>query len=180
MSHPLDAFERIYVINLPSRSDRRLEMAEQLSRIGLVLGSSRVRLFEAVRPDGAGGFPNRGAHGCFMSHLGVLREAAADRLTRVLILEDDLNFSDDFLERAPAALARAASAECAIFYGGYEVESLPPSSAATVEPLRLKTNAPGSEPASVAYQSLAETATCGSAVSLSLMVIVTALTPLGR
>ena len=68
-----------------------------------------------------------------MSHLAVLRLAVADRLARVLILEDDLNFSDDFLERAPAALARAASADCAIFYGGYELEALPPTSAATVE-----------------------------------------------
>jgi len=63
----------------------------------------------------------------------VLREAAADRLARVLVLEDDCNFSDDFLERAPAALARATSAECAIFYGGYEQGPEPSSTAATVE-----------------------------------------------
>jgi hypothetical protein len=129
----LDAYERIYVINLRSRSDRRTEMAGQLQRIGLVLGSPGVRLFEAVRPADAGAFPSRGARGCFMSHLGVLREAATDRLARVLILEDDLNFSGDFLERAPAALARAASPECAIFYGGYEIEALPSSTAGTVE-----------------------------------------------
>lgn len=133
MNHPLDAYERIYVINLPSRADRRLEMAEQLDRIGLVLGSPRVRLFEAVRPADAGGFPSRGAHGCFMSHLGVLREAAAERLSRVLILEDDLNFSDDFPERAPAILPRAGTPDCAIFYGGYELEPLPPPSAVAVE-----------------------------------------------
>jgi len=133
MIHPLDAYERIYVINLPSRSDRRVEMAEQLQRIGLVLGSPCVRLFKAVQPADAGAFSSRGARGCFMSHLGVLREATADRLARVLVLEDDCNFSEDFLERAPAALARAGSAECAIFYGGYELGSLPPSTAATVE-----------------------------------------------
>ena len=133
MTHPLDAYERIYVINLPDRVDRRVEMADQLDRIGLVLGSPRVRLFKAVRPSDGSGFPSRGAHGCFMSHLGVLREAVADRLDRVLILEDDLNFTDDFSERAPAVLARAASPDCAIFYGGYELESLSASTAATME-----------------------------------------------
>jgi glycosyl transferase, family 25 len=133
MTHPLDAYERIYVINLPDRVDRRVEMADQLDRIGLVLGSPRVRLFKAVRPSDGGGFPSRGARGCFMSHLGVLREATVDRLARVLILEDDLNFTDDFSERAPAVLARAASPDCAIFYGGYELEPLSASTAATME-----------------------------------------------
>jgi hypothetical protein len=133
MSDLLDVYERIYVINLPSRSDRRVEMAEQLQRIGLRLGSPRVRLFAAIRPADAGAFPSRGARGCFMSHLGVLREAAADRLARVLILEDDCNFSDDFSQQAPAALARAASAECAIFYGGGQLGPLPPSTEAAVE-----------------------------------------------
>jgi GR25 family glycosyltransferase involved in LPS biosynthesis len=37
MSEPLDIFQKIYVINLAARTDRRREMQEQFDRIGLRL-----------------------------------------------------------------------------------------------------------------------------------------------
>lgn len=121
MTHPFDQIQRIYIINLAARADRRAEMGEQLERIGLGLQFAKVRLFEAIRPNDAGGFPSVGARGCFMSHLGALRDATAAGFERILILEDDLNFSPDFMDRAPAIMARAAAADCAMFYGGYEI-----------------------------------------------------------
>ena len=124
MTHPFDQIQRIYIINLATRADRRAEMAEQLERIGLGLQSEKVRLFEAIHPDDAGGFPSVGARGCFMSHLAVLRDATAAGLERILILEDDLNFSPDFMVRAPAIMVHAAAADCAVFYGGYEIADL--------------------------------------------------------
>ncbi len=89
--NPLAPFERIYVINLRSRADRRREMAAQLASIGLSFDSPQVRLFNAVRPDDRGAFDGIGVRGAFMSHLGVLRDAAG--LRNVLILEEDLNFN---------------------------------------------------------------------------------------
>jgi glycosyl transferase, family 25 len=109
-------FDRIYVINLPFRLDRRREIEQQLAAVGLTFQSPQVRLFEAVRPPDAAGFPTVGTHGCFLSHLGVLRDAAG--LSRIAIFEDDLNFSRDFLERAPAMFQDLASnPEWRFFYG---------------------------------------------------------------
>jgi len=123
MKHPLDLFDRIYIINLASRADRRAEMQEQLQRIGLSLQSPRVHLFEAVRPPNAGGFPSLGARGCFLSHLGVLQHAEANGLHRVLILEDDLNFSADFMKRGAGVLEQLNQEDWAVFYGGYHLPS---------------------------------------------------------
>ena len=108
------------VINLPHRDDRRREFADQLKRIGLSFDNPQVRLFEAVRPTEAAGFPTLGARGCFLSHLGVLREALAAGLDGVLICEDDLDFSPDMIRRLPAITAELKRQPWGLFYGGYE------------------------------------------------------------
>jgi glycosyl transferase family 25 len=86
-------FDRIYVINLPHREDRRREIAQELARVGLGWDSPIVRLFDAVRPVDRGDFPSIGARGCFLSHLGVLNEAIEHGYQSVLILEDDMDWA---------------------------------------------------------------------------------------
>lgn len=113
-----NAFDRVYVINLPSRADRREEMDEQLRRVGLALDAPRVRLFPAVRPADAGPFSSIGARGCFMSHLAVLREAQSRQEQTILVLEDDANFARDFERFAAPVADQLAATEWAIFYGG--------------------------------------------------------------
>lgn len=83
-------FDRIYIVNLPERDDRRAEMDAELSRCGLKADSKHIRYFRAIRPDSAGDFPSLGSRGCFMSHLEILRDAEHDGLERILVLEDDL------------------------------------------------------------------------------------------
>lgn len=122
MRHPFGIFQRIYIINLESRRDRRLEMDSQLSRIGLALDHPGISLFKAVRPKEAGKFPTTGARGCFMSHLGVLRDATQAGLECILILEDDVNFASDFMERAPAVFTCAHVEGWSVFYGGHRIE----------------------------------------------------------
>ncbi len=123
MSHPLGIFEKIFVINLASRPDRRREMDRQLGRLGLSLGSAEVELFRAVRPSDAGGFPTLGSRGCFLSHLGVLKDAAAAGFGPILILEDDLNFADDFMPRMAIVAEGLRLRNWSIFYGGYRVRT---------------------------------------------------------
>lgn len=103
--HPIEFFERTYIVNLKERADRRREMDEQLANAGLLADGDRIRYFPAVRPEHAGDFPSIGARGCFMSHLQILEEAARDGLRNVLVLEDDLDFdtrlhtaSDKFMQ----------------------------------------------------------------------------------
>ena len=121
----LPPFERIYVLNLAERADRRREVEVQLRRFGLSLGVEPVRLFRAIRPAEARPFPSIGARGCFMSHLGMLREAARDGLGSVLILEDDVDFAPDAEARLPALLEALRRHDWSIFYGGYELHGEP-------------------------------------------------------
>ena len=116
----MTAFERVYIINLPERGDRRAEVARQFDRIGHPVDGDRVRFFTATRPADKGPFPSIGARGCFMSHLRVLEDALAAGLDSVLICEDDLDFAPDLATRDLAGDAAAGGADWRIFYGGYE------------------------------------------------------------
>lgn len=128
MPSPLEIFDRISIINLPYRADRRREIAQQLARFGLALDRDPVRLFPAVRPTDTGGFPSIGARGCFLSHLGVLQQARADRVRRLLILEDDFDFADGLTEQNLArVLDELSSQPWALFYGGHRLPRAPDS-----------------------------------------------------
>jgi hypothetical protein len=112
-------FAATYIINLRSRPDRRSEMAAQLARIGLGFTSPRVTLFEVSKPDDPAGFDTAGVRGCFLSHLDVLRDARASGSDSVLILEDDLNFGEDFPARFDAVAHWLQTYEWGMFYGSY-------------------------------------------------------------
>ena len=88
----LHGFDRICIINLPHRADRRRAVTQELRRLGVAVDGDRVRFFAGVRPDAAEGFPSIGARGCYLSHLAVLAQARADGVRRLLVLEDDVMF----------------------------------------------------------------------------------------
>lgn len=112
-----DAFDRIRIVNLASRTDRRAEMERELRRVGLS-GDPRVAFFPAVTCSDSGQFPNRGAHGCFRSHQTLIEEAAQARHS-LLILEDDC----DFL--TPEIATFRLPERWDILYGGYNEASDP-------------------------------------------------------
>ena len=123
--HALEYFQRIYVINLQHRSDRRREMAAQLNAIGLTFDAPNVQLVEAVRPKDSGGFPSIGTRGCFLSHLGVLRDAQKNKLDRILLFEDDLNFVSDFTVQMKPVTKALTQRDWSIFYGSYSMRASP-------------------------------------------------------
>ena len=106
----IDAFDRIRIINLRSRADRRREMAGELKRLGLK-NDPRVEFFEAIAPADRGKWRTIGEHGCYLSHLAVLRQAALAGES-ILLLEDDCDFTD-------AAQTSDWGAGSDIFYGGF-------------------------------------------------------------
>lgn len=114
----LDTVDRIVVVNLARRPDRRREMAGQLARLGLAFDDDRVLRFDACSFDDPAGFPTAGTRGCFHSHLGVWRDAAARGDRSVLLLEDDLDFVPDIERRLPEALAALQRHDWTLFYGG--------------------------------------------------------------
>ena len=120
VTHPFFAgFDRVYVINLPSRPDRRREIDRQLQRVGLSLEHPKVKLFDAVRPDDPGGFDSVGARGCFESHQGVLADARRDDLDRVFIFEDDADLTRAFLRDGGKLAGQARDKDWALMYLGY-------------------------------------------------------------
>lgn len=105
-------FDRIRIINLPSRPDRRAEMMGELERIGLV-DDPRVEFAEGILVQADDMHPWRapGEKGVFTAQLNVLREAAAANES-VLILEDDVDFTN-------AAKRWGRPPDVDIAYGGY-------------------------------------------------------------
>jgi hypothetical protein len=113
----LHTFGRIVVINLPERADRRREIDAELRRAGLSLDHPAVELFAAIRPDAADGFPSRGAHGAFRSHLGVMERMLACGWDRALILEDDMEFAPGFADRLPRLAQALQARDWGMVYG---------------------------------------------------------------
>jgi glycosyl transferase family 25 len=105
-----DQFDRIRIVNLPDRKDRRIEMNRQLKEVSL-WNDPRVAYFEAVSFDEPGPFLRKGSRGAFTSHLILLREAA-EAAESILILQDDCDFLPGIETYEMPA--------CDVFYGGYE------------------------------------------------------------
>ena len=122
----LSVFDAIYVINLVSRPDRLRDIKVQLSRLGLSFDDPKVVLFPASRPVTSGDFPTRGAKGCFESHLAILRDLETRGLNRVLILEDDADFSSNIDEILFPLLRDLSQSEWDIFLG-YPPDGFRPS-----------------------------------------------------
>ncbi len=115
----IDFFDRVYVINLPSRADRRQEMAQELDRAGMPFMLGKVELFSAIRPDSPGPFESIGYRGAFLSHLNVIKKARAEQLRNVLILEDDLELREDFQQYEAILLRELADQDWDIVHFGY-------------------------------------------------------------
>lgn len=114
--------DRVYVLNLESRPDRRKDIEIELKRTGFTSGDDVVRIFRAIRPENPGPFPSIGARGCFLSQLGVLREARDAGHRAILLLEDDAAFSPAFLTDGAALLAELEGTDWAMAYLGHRVD----------------------------------------------------------
>ncbi len=106
-----DFYDRVRIISLKHRTDRRADMRRQLAKVGR-LNDPKVSFFDAISADEPGLFASKGCHGCFLSHMNVLIEAAAAGES-VLVLEDDCDFA------VPAALDVKVPADCDVYWGGY-------------------------------------------------------------
>ncbi len=88
----IDYFDRLYIIHLPERTDRYVELERELWQIGIEIDDPRVAFMHGSWPDSSNGFASVGVYSNFMCHLRILREAKMRRLRRVWILEDDAIF----------------------------------------------------------------------------------------
>jgi len=105
--------DRIFIINLKEREDKRMDMIDEMNRLGI----TNYEFFDAIRPtidDVHEWNPNFcsfakkmmspekflnyqiGSLGCLKSHIQVLKICLQRGYQRVMILEDDAHFTEDF------------------------------------------------------------------------------------
>jgi len=89
-------FEETYVINMNTRPDRMMRSSSRLKDLSI-----NFKRFEAVKGDDQANHPNLmpGEVGCYLSHFNIISEAKARGLKSILILEDDVVFTDNVLEK---------------------------------------------------------------------------------
>ncbi|KAH8902360.1 hypothetical protein BR93DRAFT_887437 [Coniochaeta sp. PMI_546] len=90
-------FQKVFVINLPSRSDRRdaMTLASALTGIkfGWIDGVAGDQVLEKVLPpDSIDKNISKGNRGSWRVHMNVLRTIVQQNLTSALILEDDIDW----------------------------------------------------------------------------------------
>lgn len=115
----IEFFDCAYVINLPSRTDRRQEMVKELRKAGMPFTDGKVELFSAIRPDSPGPFASIGYRGAFLSHLSVLKQAKARGLKNVLVMEDDLQLRQDFNQYEEILLGELLETDWDLVHFGY-------------------------------------------------------------
>lgn len=116
---------KIFMINLERRPERRARMIESFNILGLEvenftaidgaeLNDEKFKEIGIEFLDGyADPYLNRpmtlGEIGCFLSHFYIWEKMVSEKLEEVLILEDDIRFEPYFKERAINALSEARS-----------------------------------------------------------------------
>lgn len=85
-------FDRIYIINLPSRPDRLASIRNEMQHLGVTDQDAKLFVPKAPICGDAGGFPTRGVRGNFYSHLENLEDALKNGFEKILVLEDDAIF----------------------------------------------------------------------------------------
>ena len=121
----IEYFDRVQIVNMAIREDRRRETEDEFAANSFPINTDSVGFFEAITPEEADEFPNRGAKGCFMSHLTILQDAEARGLNNVLLLEDDLSFSKHVVEYTEVALGALKDMDWDIVYFGHAIKNDP-------------------------------------------------------
>lgn len=118
-----DYFDRVYIINLAERTDRRAEMLEELAQAKIELKQGHVEFFPAIRAKEKGEFPTLGARGCFHSHLECWKKAKAEGAKTVLVIEDDLQIAPRFVVDEHRLVEQLQSLPWDIVYFGHALDT---------------------------------------------------------
>lgn len=100
-----DCFDRVHVINLPYKEERRERLSAHLAEIGIA-DPDKIHWERAISGDKCWApayfLAGNGPWGCLQSHLRIVQDAIMDGISNYLVLEDDAVFHP----RAPEMLAR--------------------------------------------------------------------------
>jgi hypothetical protein len=112
MSNVLGVFSRAYVINRDQDTDRRALVHKRLADVGI-----EFERFPAICYTERGKHRWAGMRGANASHLAIVMEAQKQKLSNVLIIEDDVMFRERFHESWSKILPKLKSLKYDIFFG---------------------------------------------------------------
>lgn len=136
MVHLTHHFERVCVISLRDRPDRRLRLQAHLENFGVK--KSEVEWLKAYSghlvPHPSWWNAGPGAWGCFLSHSRALADALEDEVTSILVLEDDVVFRSDIVELLEALVKQVPQDWGQLYLGGqHATEPKPLANSALVQ-----------------------------------------------
>ncbi len=119
----MDYFDKVYIINLVDRADRRAEVLEEFARAKIELKEGHIEFFPATRPTDKGDFPTIGAKGCFLSHLECWKKAKSEGAKTVLVIEDDLAIAPRYTEDEHRLVEQLSSQAWDVVYFGHALDT---------------------------------------------------------
>ena len=92
MKRIIEYFDHVYIINLISRPDRKIDTIKEFKRINIHIPNNNIEFYHAVKPENRGNYRTNGARGIHFSHRSIFEDAIKNRYNKVLIFEDDVLF----------------------------------------------------------------------------------------
>jgi GR25 family glycosyltransferase involved in LPS biosynthesis len=99
----------VYVINLDRRADRLKRITKQLNDLGISF--ERFKAIDQIDINSSG------IVACAMSHKAVLQDAILNGYDKILVLEDDALFVDNFKEELNEAMSQVPDDWQMIYFG---------------------------------------------------------------
>lgn len=113
------SFDKIYCINLDKRTDRWSDCQKEFDKQNII-----VERFSAVDGKTVKQIPSLlpGQIGCLISQLSVIKKAKESNLSSVLIMEDDVQFCDDFSNQFGECMNLVPDNWDMIFFGANHIQ----------------------------------------------------------
>jgi glycosyl transferase family 25 len=109
-------FEKIYCINLDRREDRWVETFEELNKWGLNDCVSRYSGIDGNTLNNDT-IINNGELGILTTHINIITEAKENNYTNILILEDDIEFTEE-IKNLEKYMSQVPSDWDILYFGG--------------------------------------------------------------
>lgn len=111
----VDYFDRIGIVYLPERKRRFRSIKRQTQRLGI---ENHVQWFKGLKFKEADQFPKASVRGCVMSNYEILRQAAQDKVERVLLFQEDCVLSQRLIRQEHSILEELANRSWDFAYFG--------------------------------------------------------------
>lgn len=108
-------FDRTAIVYLPERRRRFKSIQRQVQRLGI---EDHVHWFKGLKFSEAGQFPKASVRGCVMSNYEILRQAAQDKVERLLLFQEDCVLSQRLIRQEHSILEELANRNWDFAYFG--------------------------------------------------------------